>query len=522
MTWRVFMLVGALALALHAPAQARDVTLGIRTDTTSIDPQFHVVASNVMVAHYAFDQLILQDEKQRLVPGLAVSWQAVGPTTWEFRLRPGVRFHDGTPFTADDVAFSLARAPLVPNSPTSFAIYTKSIAHVDVVDPLTIRIETKSPAPLLPYDMSAISILSRHAAEGKSTNDFNSGAAAIGTGPYRFVRWIPGNRIEYVANPDYWGGKQPWDHVTLKPIANDGAREAALLSGDIDLMEGVPVTDVNRLRRDPAVSIFQCDSNRVIYIQMDTARDKSPGVSDANGNPMDRNPLRDLRVRQAMTLAIDRPALTSRLLDGQARPAGQLVPDGFAGASPALHPLAADPAKARALLSEAGYKQGFRLTLAATNDRYPLDVQAAEAIAQMFTRVGIRTQVDAMPAAMLFSRGSALDFSALIAGAIAISGESSSELVQYVATYDPEKSMGPSNRGRYSNPEFDRTLEQALQTMDQKQREALLGKATEIAIDDVGIIPVYFLVNTWAARKGLVYVPRSDEATLATGLKPAP
>jgi peptide/nickel transport system substrate-binding protein len=508
-------------LLLPLAVQAAEVRIGVRTDTDSIDPHFHHYAPSVATGRHVFDALILQDAGMALRPGLALSWKPIAEDLWEFKLRPGVTFHDGTPFTADDVIFSIQRVPNVPNSPSSFAMSVKAIQEVRAIDPLTIQIRTHGAAPMLPYDLCTVAILSRHAAEGKSTSDFNHGTAAIGTGPYKFVEWVPADHLTLARNPTYWGGAQPWDRVIFKPIANDGARVAALLSGDVDMIDSVPVNDRQRLLEDKKLSVFERDSIRLIYIMLDSARDTTPGVSDRDGKPLDRNPLKDLRVRQAISHAINRQALTQRLLSGQGKPAGDVVPAGVFGANPNLKPPAFDLKLANSLMEQAGYKGGLGVTIAASNDRYPKDAEASQAVAQMLARIGIKAQVDSMPAAILYSRGSKLEFSVFMAGWIADSGEASSSLVSLLATYDAAKGMGPSNRGRYSSAAFDNTLAEALHTLDDKKRAALLGKATEIAMNDVGLIPLYFLVNTWAARKGLVYEARADELTLAIGLRPA-
>ena len=210
-------------LLLAAPAYATDARIAIPTETTSIDPMFHNIGPNMAFSRNIFDTIIAQDDRQRLQPSLALSWAPVDDETWEIKLRPGVVFSDGTPFSADDVAFSYARAPNVPGSPSSFSMYTKAIGTTEIVDPLTIRIHTKGPSPLLPNDLSVLPIVSRHAAEGRTTADFDSGLAAIGTGPYRFVRWDRGGAITLERNATYWGPKQPWEHVFIRPISNGPA-----------------------------------------------------------------------------------------------------------------------------------------------------------------------------------------------------------------------------------------------------------------------------------------------------------
>jgi len=512
------VLIAIMCLWASAAAAA-DLRIATRTDLTSMDPHFHNVAPNVSASGHIFETLIDKDAKLKLRPGLAVSWTLISETEWEFRLHPGVTFHDGTPFTAEDVAWSIRRVPTVPNSPMLFSMYSKLVKDVRVVDPLTIRLITEGPAPTLLNDLSKLFMISRRATEGKASSDFSNPAVAVGTGPYRFVAWVPGDRVSLAANPTYWGGREPWDTVILRPIGNDTARAAALISGDVDLIEGVPVADRQQMAANPKLSVFETDSIRVIYIHLDTNRDRSPTIADVNGQPMDKNPLKDWRVRQAMNIAINRQGLAERLLNGQAKPVGQLTPEFLFGASPDLPAPTYDPAKAESLLKEAGWGQGFSLRLASTNDRYPQDAQVAQAIAQMLTRVGIKTQVDAMPASMLFSRGTKLEFSALMAGWFSDSGEASSSLVSMLATYDPAKGMGTANRGRYSNPKLDEALALSLRTMDDSKRAALIARAVEIGMRDVGMIPLYAMINTWATRKGLTYDARTDELTLAMGVR---
>ena len=520
-----------LSLALFAPlvaqaadvtpaVQAASVTMAVRTDASSIDPHYHVYTPNSAVARHIFDGLTAIDARGRVQPGLASSWQTIAEDVWEFKLRPGVLFHDGGKFTAADVVFTMNRAPNVPNSPSSYGQYTKTIAAVEAVDETTVRIRTKGPAPTLPVDLSQVAIISRAAAEGKTTPDFNNGTAAIGTGPYRFVEWIAGDHLTLVRNESYWKGAEPWARVIRRAIPNDGARVAALLAGDVDIIEGVPAADRPRLVGRADLALHECDATRIIYIHMDSARDVSPGISDAKGMKLDRNPLRDARVRQAMSYAINREALTERLLSGQAHPAGQYSPPGTPGISPNLKPPPYDPELARDLLKEAGWGDGFSVVLAGSNDRFPQDAQVTQAVGQMLARVGIRTEVQTMPAAMLFSRGSKLEFSMMLSGWVG-TGEASSPFTALMATYDPKTGLGPSNRGRWSNPAFDAVLGEALHTMDDAKRNALYGQAAEIAVANMGVIPVYFTVNTWATRKGLVYDARADEISLAMGLRPA-
>ena len=504
--------------AWAAPSPAR---IALATETSSIDPMFHNVTPNNNVARHIFDTLVTTDARLRLQPGLAEGWKPLGDEGWEFKLRPGVRFHDGTPLDADDVAYSVKRVGEVPNSPSSFAMYLTGVGRAVVVDPRTVRLMTNGPAPLVPFNLPFVYIVSRRAAEGRTTEDFNSGVAAIGTGPYRFREWVRGDRLVLEGNGSYWGGAPACPQVVLRPMANGAARVAALLSGDAELIEGVPAADLARLRGDGRLHLASTDVVVTIYLHLDGVRDQSPGITTAAGTPVTRNPFKDVRVRRAMTLAINRDALAERLLDGQAKPAGQFMRIDAPGASAKLPAPAYQPDEAKRLLAEAGYPEGFGVTLAATNDRYPRDTEVAQALAQMLGRVGIKVRVEAMPSAMLFTRGTRREFSLLMAGWVSATGEPTSALNALLATYDPEAGRGTSNRGRYSNPEFDKLLQEASRTIDDTKRNELLARAAELGIGDVGVIPLYSLVRSWGVRKGWEYTPRMDDLTLAAALHPS-
>ncbi len=516
--------LGTLAVGIAAatfaamPAMAEDITIALASEATSVDPHFHNTGNNNQIVTHIFDALINQGSNQELLPGLAVSWTPNDDTTWEFRLREGVTFHDGSPFTADDVVFSLERAPDVPDSPSSFAVSVASITEMTVVDDYTIRFTTDGPYPLLPNDLSIVRIVSRENGEGATTADYNSGEAAIGTGPFTLVEYVPGDRIVLAANDDYWGGRPEWDQVTFRPITSDPARLAALLSGDVDVIGNVPTQDISQLADNPDVRLSQGVSNRVIYLHIDSRRDVTPLVSAKDGSEIP-NPFLDLRVRQAISMAIDRNAIVEQVMEGIAIPAGQLLPEGFFGVSENIDVPQYDPDGAQALLAEAGYPDGFALTIAGPNDRYINDEQIVQAIAQMLSRVGIDTAVETMPRSVYFGRATGdengSEFSLMLVGWGSGTGEASSPLRALLATKDPEAGLGGTNRGGYSNEEFDAILAEAMRSVNDDERAALLAQATEIAMADVGLIPTHFQVNTWGSRPDLAYIPRTDEYTLA-------
>ena len=508
----------ALAVAGALPAGAQELKVGLANEPTAIDPHYHNLTPNNALTASIFDALILQDDRQRLLPGLATSWKALDATTWEFTLRQGVKWHDGKPFTADDVLFSFERAPEVPNSPSSFATFTKG-KTLTKIDDFTIRIKTAKPHPLTPNDVSQLKIISRAAAEGASTADFNSGKAAIGTGPFKFVEWVPNDRLILERYDDYWGDKPEWSRVVIKPIKSGPARVAALLAGDVDFIDKVPTPDIERLKSDPDLSLSQGTSNRVIYLHLDQFREDSPFVRAKDGGPI-KNPLMDQRVRKAISKAINRKAIVERVMEDVAIAAGQLLPDGFFGVSDKLKVEPYDPEGAKALLAEAGVPDGFKLTIHGPNDRYINDAKIAEAIAQMLTRIGIDTAVETMPKSIYFKRASrggpdgSPEFSLVLVGWGAGTGEASSPLKSLIHTYDKSRGMGASNRGRHSDAKIDALIEEALATVDDAKREALLQDATERAIGNLAIIPLHYQVNTWGARKGLTYKARTDERTL--------
>jgi len=509
------MLGAVVAVSLASGAWAAELRVGLALEPSSIDPHYHNLSPNNAFARHLFDRLVQTDDKQRLGPGLAVSWRTLDDTTWEFKLREGVKWHDGSPFTADDVLFTFERAPNVESSPSSFGTYTKG-KTLTKIDDFTIQIKTERPHPLMPNDVATVNIISKKHGQGAKTGDYNSGKAAIGTGPYKFVEWMPGDRLIIEKNADYWGEKARYDRVVFKPIKSGPARVAALLAGDVDFIDLVPTADIERLKSEPNVVLSSGVSNRVIYLHLDHDRDASPFITGTNG----KNPLKDVRVRKAISKSINRAAIVEKVMEGVAIPAGQLLPDGFFGVSPNLKPEPFDLEGAKQLLADAGWGGGFGLTIHGPNDRYINDSKIALAIGQMLTRLGIDAKVETMPKSVYFRRASrggpdkTPEFSFILVGWGAGTGEASSPLKSLLHTYDKARGFGASNRGRYSNPELDTLVEDALATVDDAQREKMLQKATEIAINDLGIIPLHYQVNTWATRKGLAYVPRTDESTV--------
>lgn len=516
--WRALLhrsWLSLLAVWWSHTAQAQTLRIGVQAETLSMDPHFSLIPPSMTVSRHVFDTLAHPDERQKLQPGLALSWSAIEPTEWEFRLRPDVRFHDGTPFTAADVAFTMIRAPDVPNASGGFRVLMKHIIAIQVVDPLTIRFRTETPFPLMAEHLGSVPIISRSAAEGMTSADFNSGKATVGTGPFRFVSWTKGDQVRLIRNDTSWANPAPWAEVAIRPISDDGARIAALLSGSVDAIDRVPISSVSTLRDRPEFVLAQTVSNRVIFIAVNVDPTANSYVLDASGAPLARNPFADQRVRLAISKAIDRGLLTSRIMEGLAVPAAQLLPDGYPGTSANLKPEPYDQAGARALLVEAGYKDGFALTLLVPRDSNANDVKLTEAVAQMLTRIGLRVSVETIPFSVFQPRYRRGDFALAVRGWSTETGEVSMALRSLLATSDMARGWGPINGGRYSNPAMDALLERALSTLDSTNREALVAQATEMAVRDVAIVPLHYQVAVWGFRRGLTYKARSDSYTFA-------
>jgi peptide/nickel transport system substrate-binding protein len=518
------------ALAWAMPAGAQELRIGLASEPTSIDPHFHNLAPNNALRRHIFEGLVGQDAQQKPKPELASSWRALDDTTWEFKLRPNVKFSNGAEFTARDVVYTICRVPTVENSPSSFTISTRGVTAIDTPDPLTVIIKTAAPLPLLPVNLSMVGILSAQAngaaevrygpggcenlgAPPKSA-DFNDPGKAIGTGPFKLVNYTRGTHIVLERNDAYWGQKSHWARVTFRPMSSQGPRVAALLAGDVDFIENPPIQDFDRIK-SAGFQIAEGLSNRIIYVHLDQYGDpswKTPGIKGTDG----KNPFLDKRVRQAVSKAINRQAIVERIMGGHAVPAGELLPHPLFGATKDFPVDPFDAEGAKKLLAEAGYPNGFEVTLGTPNDRYINDEKIAQAVAQMLTRIGIKTNVDAMTASTFFTRRNKFEFSMYLAGWGADTGEMSNALNALVVTLQPDKGLGGTNRGRYSNKQVDELTIKAMATVDDGTREKLLREASKIAMRDYGIIPLHFEVTPWAFKKGLSYQPRVDQYTLAT------
>ena len=514
-THRLFaILTLALGACIFTPAYAEELRIGLSSDVTSIDPHWNNSDPNVSLATHIFEPLTLTDKNGRLIPGLATSWRAVDPLTWEFKLRQGVKFHDGSEMTADDVIFSLDRPNTLQTSPASFTSFMRPIVEKVAVDKYTVRLKTAVPHVLVPYDLNSIFIVSKKAATASATNaDFDSGKAAIGTGPFKFVAFKRGDRVELARNDAYWGAKPVWDKVTFRMLSNDAARIAALLSNDVDVIENVPTADVARLAADARFKIDKQVSWRTLFWHMDQYRDVTPFATDKFGKPLAKNPFKDARVRLAVSKAINRDAIVSRVMEGLAVPASNLVSPGIFGHNGAIKVEAYDLPGAKKLLAEAGYPDGFALTIHAPNNRYVNDARIAETVAAMLSRVGIMTKVETQPWASYLPHARAGEYTMALVGWGSSLGDNT--IKNHLGTIDEKKGYGAWNFGHYSNPEVDRQLDHDFTIFDDKAREEAAKAIAALALKDTPVIPMHHEIVSWAMKKGLSYPGRVDQFTFA-------
>jgi len=511
-------LFAAISTLLPATVNAADLKIGLSADVTTLDPHYLAAQPNLTVARHVFESLTEVDEKTRLIPGLAESWRALDATTWEFKLRRGVKFHDGSDLTAEDVVFSLDRPHTIKGSPGGFSSYVRAITAKRIVDRHTLHITTAVPYGALPQDINSILIVSKKAAANAATGDFDNGRAMTGTGPYRFVRFARGESVELARNDAYWGPRPVWDRVQLRMLATDPVRTAALLSGEIDAIEHIPSADFAKLRGNAALQLVQTVSWRTLFLHVDQYRAQPPSVASKTGQALARNPFTDARVRRAFSKAINRAAITERVMDKLAIPAANLVSPGVFGHNPDLKPEPYDPDGAKRLLAEAGFPDGFSVTLAAPNNRYINDDQVAQAVAQMLTRVGIAAKVEAMPFAAYLSRVRKEEFAFTMLGWGSFAGDLA--LRSLIAGPNQDKGYGAWNWGRYQNARLDGLVDQALASVDVKKREAFAREAAALVMSEAALIPLYHQYVTWAMKKHLTYVARTDEFTLAHYFRP--
>jgi peptide/nickel transport system substrate-binding protein len=521
----ICLLAGLLSCA-PAFAQNQTLTIGVRGGPDSIDPHFTATGTHAEALKHVFDTLTWSGDGLEVQPRLAESWKALNDTTWEFKLRKGVKFHDGSDFTAEDVKFSIERIPVVAG-PNPTTIYVRRVKETKIIDAHTIHIITDGAAPILPNDFIRLFIVSSKAAAGltkETANEaFNSGKAAIGTGPYKYVSWTPKGDLVLDRNDAYWGPKEPWQRHVRKEIPNDAARVAQLKAGQLDLITRVPATDVASLKRDAKLDVQTIDTVYVFNVEFDMREPAAANqIAAKDGSPLPKNPLLDVRVREAMDLAIDRKALAEIAMEGLGKPTSQMVTPSIFGFNKALPERKYDVAAAKKLMADAGLPNGFRIQFSFTQDRLPGDSQVGTSIAQMLAQIGIDAKPNAQPANVFFPARTRGEFSMSMSGWGTLTGEAHYTLSSLAHSNDKDKKMGAFNVLGYKNPEMDKLLQDAAIEMDEAKRRAQLEKANELVLKDRQRLPIVAVGSAWAMQKDKVKItPRVDEDTLAMNIKPA-
>ena len=515
---RALMVLTLVLAASGLQVQAKTLRIASAFDPQTMDPHAIALLYHSRIAFQVYDSLVHRNEAFKLEPGLALSWQMTSPTVWRFKLRQGVKFHDGSLFTVDDAVFSIQRA-MAPPSQRAFQL--KGVATARKVDEATLELVTEAPDAVLPEKLTFLPMMSRAWCEKhgvQRAQDFNGKQEthavrhANGTGAFRLERYEPDVRTVLKRHADWWGGadKTPGrrqgnlTEVVFTTIKSDATRLAALASGEVDLVLDPPYQDVARLKADSRITLTQTADIGQQYLAFDQARDELE-FSDVKG----RNPFKDLRVRQAVYHAVNVPLIIDKVLRGQAVPTGAFLSPMVDGSPVELDKrLPFDPAKARALLAQAGYPNGFAVTLDCVNVAWRENV--CQAAAAMLTQVGIRTTLRSSPTNQFFPKltqgtGSFLEFG------WSASPDAWASLNGLFRTYD-RSGLGSFNAGRYSNPKLDSLIDGIRVEPDLTRRRAMVTTVLRLIGDDLPMIPLYRRTLTWAMAKKVSVVQWPNDA----------
>jgi peptide/nickel transport system substrate-binding protein len=509
--------LGALCAALvaTAPLQAQAQTLRWATqgDPQTMDPHSQNESMTNMMNGQVYETLLLRDRDLNLVAGLATEWTQLSTLQWRFKLRPGVKFHDGSPFTADDVVFSVNRAKA---KTSQISVYATAVGTPRKVDELTVDFDLAQVNPVFLQHIGTLFIMNKAWSEANRTTlplDFKNNEESFasfnanGTGPYVLVSRAPGIKTTYKRNPNWWGTFEGnVQEIVYTPISNDSTRLAALISGAVDFVLDPAPRDVARLRNTAGVKIVDGPENRVIFIGMDQGRDELL-YSSVKG----KNPFKDLRVRRALYHAVDIDTMKNKLMSGQAFPTGGNTPSPLAAYDdPAIesrYPY--DLAAARKLLAEAGYGDGFEVTLDCPNNRYINDEAICVALAGMWAQINIKVRVNAMPRATYFQKLDKLDISMYMLGWGGAVTDAETTLTPIMRNRG-EGGVGYYNYGNYRNDELDAVAAASSKEPDEKKREALVKQALMIHKENFHHLPLHRQVIPWAARSNVDVVHRAD------------
>jgi peptide/nickel transport system substrate-binding protein len=510
-------LLAAAALALvlaAAPVAAKTFRWAADSDPGSMDPHSRNVASTLSFLGNIYEPLVRRDRDLKLEGALATAWKATSPTVWRFELRRNVKFHDGTPFTADDVVFTYERT----RGPGSLLAATLGAAKaIRKIDDFTVEIETAQPTPTFPDEITSWLIMSKAWSEKNGvaratdlTKNETSHASnnANGTGPFKLKSRSPEGRVELEPHAGWWDkAEHNLTLVIFTPIANPATRSAALLSGEVDMVHTLPLNAVPRVLENKGLRVFQKAELRGMFIGFDVER-----AELLNSNIKGKNPFKDLRVRQAVAMALDTDAIAKNIMRGFALPNHLLVGPGVAGFDPALNRAPSrDIAAARKLMAEAGYPDGFEVGMECSNDRYVNDEQVCVAAVGMLARIGIAVKLRVMPFNQFIKHLSPpYETSLFLVGWLPITYDAHNALFNLTGSRNRELRRGVFNVGGYSNSTLDALIGQIQIEIDPAKRAALVKEALAIVRDDVAVVPTHQQVVVWAAKTNVELVQLAD------------
>ena len=515
MKYRSRLVAGAVACLLGTAsllAGAQTIRVANQGDSLSMDPHSLNESLQLSVTGNVYEPLVGRGKDLALAPALATSWKQTSPTVWRFELRKGVQFHDGTPFTADDVVFTLAR---VAGEGSDLRSNVNDIKEVRKVNDFVVEIETKTPFPILPDALSTTYIMSKKWCETNQATrpvDRRKGIEnaasfrANGTGPYRLRERQPNVRTTFVRNGNYWGKIDGnVQEVVFTPIANDATRVAALLSGEVDVMEPVPLQDVDRINASAGARVIAGPELRTIFLGMDQKRDELL-YSSVKG----KNPFKDKRVRQAFYQAIDIDGIKKTVMRDAANPTALMVGPGINGFLAEQNKrLPYDPEASRKLLAEAGYPSGFEVTMNCPNDRYVNDARICQAVAANLARVGVKINLAAETKGTYFPKILRRDTSFYLLGWTPTTYDAHNALNALMACPD-DKGTGQFNLGSYCNAKLDDLTKKIQAETDKAKRAAMIKEAFDVHSADIGHLPLHQQTLAWGVSKKVSLVQLAD------------
>ena len=504
----------AAAFALTAlPALAKTLRFSSQGDITTIDPHGNNEGFTNAYLDNIYETLVTRGRDLKVEPCLATEWQQTSPTTVRFKLRQGVKFHDGSAFNADDVVFSIQRAL---SDTSNFKPYLAGVKEAKKIDDFTVEIVTEGPAPVLIPQLTEVRMMSKawstkhnvlKPQDFKNKEETFATRNANGTGPFILRSREADVKTVAVLNSNWWGKREGnVTEIIYQPIKSDATRLAALISGEIDFVLDPPPQDVPRLKQDAKIKVLEGNENRTIFLGMDQYRDELQ-YSSVKG----KNPFKDAKVRKAVQLAIDVQAIKSQVMRGLSVPTGIMFAPQVDGYPKDLDiPVKADREASKKLLAEAGYPQGFEITLDCPNNRYVADEKICVAVAGMLAQVNIKVRVNAMPRATYFQKIQLLDTSFYMLGWGVPTFDSQYALQSLMRTRIEKTADGDYNLGRYSNAKVDAAIDKLKTEIDPKKRADLAREITILHRDDVGHIPLHHQVIPWAMRSNVFAVHRAD------------